>query len=296
MFPFYYEIWWYIAAFLTNAEIFTLLLPLDHATSTHARRILSRRITNNCRAALEHFQCLPLVRALSDDCVLSGSTLFRAITDARTWKFHDVDVFCRVRAAPRIHAVLRDMGCALNYAGEWYPGVLAMEEWITPDGAASYATGAARLQFFNERLAHSGIRPLPSDVRAVRREPTDPYRGVTDEESTSIQVIFRADCCADLVRGKFDLPILESYWNGRTVVVWNPSDVVSMRTTYNDRGDPHAHFPENIVKNCRINKYKARGVTITVNPPPRAPDAPPRPPEAWREYEDAPASKVRRIH
>lgn len=219
----------------------------------------TEKVNNLCKKL-----SIPTPLPLGQDAVISGSFIWHILTaDEKTqWLPKDLDVFCARSAVPRWREYFLNNGfklCFIQkfiYADEEVENIL--EEWAVP--CTPELSSLPAYKFLNKRCSEYNLPDLPKTVQLSLKK----HKGVT--LTPHIQLIVAdsplVKCGSELIKGRFDFPTLENWFDGETLDISYPQEVKERKSTIRDRANP-AKYSKSLFKDrlqARIGKYEKYGL------------------------------------
>lgn len=187
---------------------------------------------------------------LSKDAVISGSAAWWMLTsdEKTTWLPKDVDVYIKRSAVQEFRKFLHENGGYLmrcqkiDYGGH----VLINEEW-------KFAKPVKTIEptFWTTQNAEYGLPPYPENVKCCMHDLKPP--GSVVQLIIPIQEVAAP---SQMITGRFDLPTLESFYDGITMTLSNKQDIDGRISILREQPGTAP------MREGRIKKYKSRGLKI----------------------------------
>lgn len=195
------------------------------------------------------------VLPLSKDAVISGSATWWMLTsdEKTTWLPNDVDVYIKRSAVKDFRQFLNDNGGYLvrcqeiDYGGD----PLITEEW-----RFFHPVQKIEPTFWEMHNEKFKLSEYPEHVNCCMRD-------INFAISTStVQLVIpmeEVESPTQMITGKFDLPTLESFYDGTTMSLSNKKDIDDRISVVREQ-----HSTKSL-RADRIKKYKSRGLAILTN-------------------------------
>lgn len=195
------------------------------------------------------------VLPLSKDAVISGSAAWWMLTsDEKTdWLPNDIDVYIKRSAVKAFRQFLNDNGGYLtrcqqiDYGGD----VLITEEW-----KFFHPVQKIEPTFWQAHNEEFKLSEYPENVNCCMRD-------INFAISTStVQLVIpmeEVESPTQMITGKFDLPTLESFYDGTTMTLSNKKAIDDRISTVRKQTGTES------LRDDRIKKYRSRGLRILTN-------------------------------
>lgn len=230
-----------------------------------------------CEKLMESFGIEDIGKVLqSENAIISGSCILYALTcdDNTKWEPNDVDLYCKKESIQNIRNYLESKNYKLDvgrttsccqiynnrYSGLPKENNIYVETW-------TYICNCDNDVFYSSHRYMKDINRIWSKFNIQRYDPIHPiFNSNIDGRcfkcnfiAKRVQIITCTSCDypCEIIVGKFDMPILENWWNGEWIFMMYPNDVKNKKSIV--RPCTHGRFNWE----SRIRKYRRRGITLS---------------------------------